>query len=483
MRLLLRLRGLTFLFFCASAPALGACGESSPGGDAGIDDAGGGDAGGDAGGPGDAGSDGGQDAGPSCLTGCDVVELGLGSEFSCARRENGSVRCWGRGMEGQLGDDNMRHAPRCPIDMTNYRDCSARPTTVVLDGPVTSLSSGSFSSCAVEASGQVQCWGDEGWRIAGMVPGARFAPEPFPGLTSVDAVSDGSVMICAIGTDGSLACGGSNYARQTGTGQTVDVLAVPEPVVTEPLKGSTGTPLAGVLEVATGTWGSFACARTADTVYCWGSDSAGQLGTGVDYPMDCTASGSLVTYDCSQWAQPVSSLDATRVAQLALGGSHACARMTDGTVECWGDNRAGQLGTTDGDERGTPAAVPGVVGVTHIAAGSSFTCAVIDTGEVMCWGYNRSGQLGDGLESHGRSCVLDTSDVGDCSSTPVTLMGVDDAEIVEAGSRHACVTRAGGAEVWCWGANEMLQLGNGPNRTPMGDELLPSYAPVMVIGL
>jgi cysteine-rich repeat protein len=36
--------------------------------------------------------------------------------------------------------------------------------------------------------------------------------------------------------------------------------------------------------------------------------------------------------------------DCRSVVQLATGGAHACALLTDGTVHCWGDNAYGQLG-------------------------------------------------------------------------------------------------------------------------------------------
>jgi alpha-tubulin suppressor-like RCC1 family protein len=34
----------------------------------------------------------------------DVVELALGFEHTCARSSDGTMRCWGRGDLGQLGD-------------------------------------------------------------------------------------------------------------------------------------------------------------------------------------------------------------------------------------------------------------------------------------------------------------------------------------------------------------------------------------------
>ena len=42
------------------------------------------------------------------------------------------------------------------------------------------------------------------------------------------------------------------------------------------------------------------------------------------------------------------------VESLGAGGGHSCAVITDGSMRCWGDNRAGQLG----DGSTTSTAVP-----------------------------------------------------------------------------------------------------------------------------
>jgi alpha-tubulin suppressor-like RCC1 family protein len=470
----------------SSVLGLLACGESSgTEGDAGITDAASmTDAGGqriDAGEPIDAGSDAGQI--PACTSGCNFVELGLGFQYSCARRENGQVRCWGRGMEGQLGDGNMTHRPRCPIGLADSRDCSSRPVTVAFEGPVTHLNAGGFSACAIDEAGAAQCWGEEGWDIAGEIPNIRYAPEAFPMLDSVRHVSDGSFFICAIDNEGAVHCGGQNFARQTGTGELPAFLPLPQPVKIAPEGDEPAQPLTGALEVVVAQGhSSFACARTASTVYCWGSDSSGQLGTGESYAT-CSVEGTHVNFDCTEYAHPITTLDGSMVTQLALGANHTCALLSDGTIQCWGDNRGGQLGTTDADERSTPALVPGITNAIQITAGSSQTCALLETGAVQCWGFNREGQLGDGLESHGSSCTLGSRNEGDCSATPVSVMGITDATHIEAGTQHVCAIRAEGTEVWCWGLNDMLQLGNGPNSAPSGAQLAPSRVPVMVIGL
>jgi alpha-tubulin suppressor-like RCC1 family protein len=82
----------------------------------------------------------------------------------------------------------------------------------------------------------------------------------------------------------------------------------------------------GATQVAVGC--THACALKSDgTVWCWGTNSAGQLGTGDNNP-----SG----------PRQVASL--TGAVGLALGCNHSCAIKSDGSVVCWGNNGGGQLG-------------------------------------------------------------------------------------------------------------------------------------------
>lgn len=79
-------------------------------------------------------------------------EVSLGQYFSCARYLDGTARCWGRNLEGQLGDDSTvnRYYPVAVRDLAGIRN----------------LRSGSSSSCAIRldssaspAQERVTCWG------------------------------------------------------------------------------------------------------------------------------------------------------------------------------------------------------------------------------------------------------------------------------------------------------------------------------------
>jgi alpha-tubulin suppressor-like RCC1 family protein len=138
---------------------------------------------------------------------------------------------------------------------------------------------------------------------------------------------------------------------------------------------------------------------------------------------------------------------------LALGFNHACARMPNGTVKCWGDNGAGELADGVPFESPTrlqqslvPLPVPNLSDVVDIVSGLAHTCVIHKAGTVSCWGVNTFGQLGDGTK--------------DRSSKPVDVVGLSDATSLGPGTSFTCAVRKDKTAV-CWGANYSGQLGDG----------------------
>lgn len=479
------------------ALGLSACGETGGPGDASADAAAAtqdsGSTTSDAGPP-DAGTD--PDAGPSCTEGCEFVELALGSDHSCARRANGEVWCWGRDLEGQLGDGARRH-DTCGTEAGFTVYCSSRPVQVVaqsegvLEDAVTISAEGSDSTCALREGGEVWCWGLEAVpQVNGGLRESQFSAQRIEDFGEVSAISDGWDHRCMIqGAEQHVVCYGSNGSGQLGVGESGD--PIPNPDATRPVldPADPTAPLTGAIEVVAGGFSDMSCARTEMGVWCWGRDQEGQLGNGPEPPgtvEECTSSES-VRFACNDTPLQVigdGALPLTEVAQLTAGIAHVCAlRSGDeaGSVDCWGDNRAGQLGHPEAIDRHVQATeVTGVAGVAQVDAGARFTCARMTDGTVQCWGFNHYGQLGDGIADHDPSdsmpaCNVDPV-VGDCSHTPVAVVGIDDATELSVGDSHACVIRESG-QIWCWGYNNTNQLGNSSL------ERAASYEPVRVLGL
>jgi alpha-tubulin suppressor-like RCC1 family protein len=429
------------------ATMVAACGDDSTTTDGGGSDSGGTDSGmmmTDGG-----RTDGGRpDGGPTgCTEGCAWVEVQAGLNHSCARRENGSLRCWGGNVYGQLGDGSMRHQDCGSAGSTEPQDCAAPVDVRVVDDATQLSSHNGFSTCALRASGEVFCWGLQSVppSVGSDAMPRRFTPELREGFSSITELSDGFLHTCGVSA-GSAVCIGVNNSGQIGNDDTMEVrVAYTLPTPT------------GFVDIEAAGHSDFTCGRTADAVFCWGSNADLQLGDGVADHADNCVTGGAVDYDCSLTPVEVALPKGVTFTSLSLGGAHACAVGSDGALYCWGANNYGQLGLGDNTSVGVPTAVPGLTNVEQVATGDSFTCARTSDGAVWCWGDNQEGSLGDGSMSHA-GCTSPMAT--DCSASPVQVMGIDDADDIGAGYRHACAVRASGTEIWCWGWNDRKQLGD-----------------------
>jgi hypothetical protein len=135
----------------------------------------------------------------------------------------------------------------------------------------------------------------------------------------------------------------------------------------------------------------------------------------------------------------------TNVAELSVGGSHACARKIDGTVWCWGNNSYGQLGNgTTTSSLTTPVQATGIAGATTVSVGDITSCASTST-STYCWGYNGQGAIGNGSTVNALS--------------PVQL-GIPGSDKIATTQSHTCAAVNDGT-VRCWGDNTGGALGNG----------------------
>ena len=399
----------------------------------------------------------------------------MGSYTACALVASGTIKCWGSGWVGALGDGANQSPATC-----HTAPCSTVPVAV-------SGISGAIAvtpACALFPDGTVECWGDNSFGELGM--GATTGPELCPGrlvvtypcsptpvavsgLVGATAIASGGAHNCALLGGGKVACWGNNDSGQLGIGAATGPQACGVNAVA---CSTTPVPVDGLAEVTAITaGGSYTCALLMNgTVACWGDNSLGQLGNG-------SSTGS---------STPVLVPGLSGVTAIGAGYGHACALRSEGAVVCWGDDQAGQVGNdmTGPDTCGTtpcsrtPAVVGMLANATAIAVGALDTCALLGGGTVECWGDNVSGELGNGMRTGPEICALGVA----CSKKPVAVYGLTGATAIAAGGASACAV-VGGTTVECWGDNTYGELGDGTSDGPMGCSLTCSPTPVAVSGL
>lgn len=388
----------------------------------------------------------------------EAIELAAGGGHTCARLDNGTVRCWGRNDHGQLGYGHTRNIG------DDEKPAAAGPVVLGNTPEVRAVSVGSRHSCALISDGTVRCWGDNDFGQLGYGHTEAIgddADEVPHSAGAVDlgreavAVGAGAAHSCALLDNGGVRCWGRNDRGQLGYGHTRttgdDEGEVPDADDPVDLGGNLGDRPAVALSVGN----HHSCAVLEDgRVRCWGVGWDGRLG-----------------YGNTRWIgndeRPASigpvKLGAEAVA-ITAGGAHTCATIDNGQVRCWG--RGGRLGyghTRNIGDNEHPASAGNVhLGgdqTLSISIGSNWrsrhTCATLDFGLVRCWGPNAQGQLG-------LPYPFFPETVGD-DEHPRDLPSVGErrlATAASAGGHHSCVLLDIG-RVRCWGTAKNGRLGHG----------------------
>jgi alpha-tubulin suppressor-like RCC1 family protein len=267
------------------------------------------------------------------------------------------------------------------------------------------------------------CDGDD-WREMISIIGGSGGP-----LAGLSVISAGEDHNCVIKANGTLWCWGNNANGQLGDGTTV--------LKTSPVQVGTDTNWAKVDGGPDHT-----CAiKTNGTLWCWGDNGDGELGIG----NTTTPQTSPVQVGTdTDWAE----VDATGETAGNDPQDFTCARKTNGTIWCWGENTYGESGTgVTGADILSPAQAGTDTDWAVISGGGPFTCAVKTTSTLWCWGRDNDEQLGHGAG------VLN-------QSSPVQVGTDTDWATVYAGSHHACALKTD-SSLWCWGNAGGGRLGNG----------------------
>ncbi len=284
------------------------------------------------------------------------LTVSSGAGHSCALDVTGSVACWGRGFEGQLGVGSDAGSA-IPID---------------LDFPFQfrAITAGARHTCGLSArDAQTWCWG---WNHNGQIGNGTTVTVSTPvsvvGAPEFVQISAGARHTCAVDRDGGVWCWGDNTHGHLGDGTTESRMS--------PVRIASTTAL---IKISAGV--GHTCAIATDgALMCWGDNTSGQLGDGglQAHHSPAPVSGGLT------------------VSEVSAGSVHTCAVGTDQLAHCWGLGSFGRLGTGAEMLVATPVEVGGGAFYSKVLVGSMHGCAVTVFDTMRCWGFGALGQLGNG---------------------------------------------------------------------------------------
>ena len=333
--------------------------------------------------------------------------IGSASSNGIAVKTNGTLWTWGENGNGQLGDSTVI--------------LKSSPVQIGFDVDwLTAVGSGGNLS-AIKTNGSLYVWGGNASGQLGLNDASsRFLPIQFPAFESVgwSSVNKNYNGIAAIKTNGNLFLMGNNAQGQLGD-NTVVTKSSPVQVgdyanwvniygsdavsfgikengtlwawgsnTTDGRLGD-GTVISKSSPIQIGTdtnWstistyaGSVLAIKTNGTLWGWGINSSGQLGTGI---AGSNISSPVQIGNLNNWSK-------------VLNSSHnnaALAIKTDGTLWAWGYNNIGQLGQNDVVSRSSPTQIGLLNNWTSLSSGIS---AIKADGTLWVWGLSAD-QLGLG---------------------------------------------------------------------------------------
>jgi alpha-tubulin suppressor-like RCC1 family protein len=406
-----------------------------------------------------------------------------GTGHACALIDDGRVKCFGDGENGELGNGSYE-------SFGADRDHSGDNMLFAQLGTgrtATALAAHNETTCAILDDATLKCWGDNLYAQLGQESyannlgstsftiGDSLPPIKLGTGRTARAVAVGEQHVCAVLDNGQLKCWGS------GGGTDWSALGYGD-TMTRGLPGSMGDNLPAVnlgtgrTATAVACGASHTCAILDNAcVKCWGYNAAGELGQG-----NITNVGAAP----GQMGDNLPCIDlgagSAKPKLISAGWNSTCALFDNGRVKCWGSNADGQLGLEDQVDRGDQ---PGEMGtalpylalgtgrtVTALSVAAYQVCAALDDGDVKCWGGNAFAELGTG---DGAPRGSTPGDMGD-ALLPVNLGTGLHGTTVGTSYTASCAVLSN-MRLKCWGEGgvlgDALDITLGDRPSEMGDNL------------
>jgi alpha-tubulin suppressor-like RCC1 family protein len=257
---------------------------------------------------------------PTKMPALKASDIAIGSDHACAVTTDGQVVCWGANDSGQLGDGTTR-PQMTPVPVTgglvNVKQVATgadATCAITMDGAVWSWGSddqdqlgrdisvfddndpspgainaargnapvqamavalGNQFACALQ-NGAVLCWGDNEHRELGdpmRMGSSSSTPAPVDlAAVQFSQLSTGGGHGCGVDTTHQLWCWGDNQVRQSAPSS---LTSLPRPTLVDDDSG------AALVANSVAVGSAHTCASsTGRGVLCWGSNVAGQIGSG-----------------------------------------------------------------------------------------------------------------------------------------------------------------------------------------------------------
>ena len=350
-------------------------------------------------------------------SGVKAKAVSAGGFHTCALLSDGKVKCWGVGISGQLGQGNTDTLG----DETGEMGDKLDPIDLGTGRTAKAISAGHYYTCALLDNNGVKCWGYGQYGRLGQgnekdigdgknEMGDNLKPIDLGSNVKATAIGAGNFHTCVLLDSKEVKCWGAASFGKLGNESETDHLGDEDGEMGQELPIVDLGSKAKVVSLAVGN--NHNCALLdSGALKCWGKGDNGQLGQGNGHRLGDGKN------EMGDNLKPIKLGSNVKVKSFALGTSHTCAVLTDGTLKCWGSSGRGKLGLNQGnkdgqgnvndlgDEAGEMASLKAVdlgSGVKAIAltAGVNHTCALLDNHKVKCWGGGEGGLLGQNNEEN-----------------------------------------------------------------------------------